>query len=169
MAMCLPSSVLNSDATASTHEAACVTLTAVCGLYRLLPEQQHQRRSGPSYMTARRTLTAWIAQACMKCWITHAEPKMRLTQFQGVVPKLRAEKLGQGFASFAENCLLHSGAIVPLVAPSFTADTVNIDGSLRTSPPGSLHRIGALRLGFDDFIPIAEDPIHVAGPDSFLY
>lgn len=94
---------------------------------------------------------------------------MRLTQFQGVVPKLRAEKLGQGFASFAENCLLHSGAIVPLVAPSFTADTVNIDGSLRTSPPGSLHRIGALWLGFDDFIPIAEDPIHVAGPDSFLY
>lgn len=94
---------------------------------------------------------------------------MRLTQFQGVVPKLRAEKLGHSFAEFAENCLLHSGAIVPLMAPNFTANTVDINGALRTSAPGSIHRIGALWLGFDSFIPIAEDPIHVAGPDSFLF
>lgn len=94
---------------------------------------------------------------------------MRLTQFQGVVPKLRAEKLGQSFASDAENCLMHSGAIVPLMAPNFTSNTVDINGALRTTAPGSLHRIGALWLGFDSFTPIAEDPIHVAGSDSFLF
>lgn len=94
---------------------------------------------------------------------------MRLTQFQGVVPKLRAEKLGRSFASDAENCLLHSGAIVPLMAPRLTADTVDINGIIRTSAPRSLHRIGALWLGFDTFTPIAEDPIHIAGDDSFLF
>lgn len=94
---------------------------------------------------------------------------MRLTQFQGVVPKLRAEKLGRTFASDAENCLLHSGAIVPLMAPRFTTDAVDINGNIMTTAPRALHRIGALWLGFDTFTPIAEDPIHVAGPDSFLF
>lgn len=94
---------------------------------------------------------------------------MRLTQFQGVVPKRRVEKLGYSHAEFAENCLLHTGAIVPLMAPNFTANTVGINGAPRTSAPKSVHRIGALWLGFDTFTPIAEDPIHVAGSDSFLF
>lgn len=72
---------------------------------------------------------------------------MRLTQFQGVVPKLRVEKLGHSFAEFAENCLLHSGAIVPLMAPDFTANTVNINGALRTSPP--VHSTALVPCGWD--------------------
>ncbi len=94
---------------------------------------------------------------------------MKITKFQGVVPKVRADKLGEGFAAFAENCLLHSGAIVPLRAPKPLTHIVDINGQSYVGAPQSLYNIGGAWLGFEQVTPIAEDPIHVAGDTSFLF
>ncbi|MDC9589825.1 hypothetical protein PSI23_11075 [Xenorhabdus sp. XENO-10] len=94
---------------------------------------------------------------------------MRITKFQGVIPKIRSDKLGVGFAAFAENCLLHSGAIVPLRAPRPLYNAVDIEGKPMSGNVKALYKIGDAWLGFEQVIPIAEDPIHIAGPQSFLF
>lgn len=94
---------------------------------------------------------------------------MRQTTFQGVVPKVRSEKLGPNFASYAENCLLHSGAIVPIKSMRLRGQAVNVSGTLMTTAPESLYRVGDIDLGFQNFTPIAEDPLHIGDTDAFLY
>lgn len=94
---------------------------------------------------------------------------MRQTTFQGVVPKVRTEKLGPNFASYAENCLLHSGAIVPIKTMRARGQAVSVMGNLMSKAPQSLYRVGDLDLGFEFFTPIAEDPLHIGDADAFLY
>ncbi|PHM52103.1 hypothetical protein [Xenorhabdus sp. KK7.4] len=94
---------------------------------------------------------------------------MRINKFQGVIPKIRSDKLGAGFAAFAENCLLHSGAIVPLRAPRPLYNAVDINGKPMSGEVKALYKIGGAWLGFEHVTPIAEDPIHIAGPQSFLF
>ncbi|PHM35921.1 hypothetical protein [Xenorhabdus innexi] len=94
---------------------------------------------------------------------------MKINKFQGVIPKIRSDKLGAGFAAFAENCLLHSGGIVPLRAPRPLYNAVDINGKPMSGEVKALYKIGGAWLGFEHVTPIAEDPIHIAGPQSFLF
>lgn len=94
---------------------------------------------------------------------------MKITKFQGVIPKVRHDKLGEGFASFAENCTLHTGAIFPIRAPAVVGQSVDINGASFVGEPECIHRIGQAWLAFNTFVPIAEDPIRVAGDSSFLF
>lgn len=94
---------------------------------------------------------------------------MRQTTFQGVVPKVRTEKLAPNFASNAENCLLHSGAIVPLKGLRRRGRTIDTLGKILTEAPESLYRIGDIDLGFTTFTAVAEDPLHIGADDAFLF
>lgn len=94
---------------------------------------------------------------------------MRQTTFQGVIPKVRTEKLGANFASNAENCLLHSGAIVPIKSMRARGQAVSVMGELLTAAPESLYRVGDIDLGFETFTATAADPLHIGGDDAFLF
>jgi hypothetical protein len=94
---------------------------------------------------------------------------MRLTQFHGVIPKLRSERLPGGYAAFAENCLLHSGSITPIRAAKEAGDAVDLLGNKLPSAPAVLHRVGAAWLGFPTPVFLTRDPLPVCGQHGFLF
>lgn len=95
---------------------------------------------------------------------------MKVDKFHGIVPKMVSEKLPNGYASYAENCHFHSGAIVPMNAPAATGHVMNTCGSRFIGSPKAIHKLGDdLWIGFDKFVRPAEDPLKSFGRDSILF
>ena len=94
---------------------------------------------------------------------------MRVTNFQGMQPKVDPRNLGPNAASYAEDCTFQSGAITPLRGLRLSGSVVTVNGDVADFEPKTLHKAGGVWVGWEDLVPVAKDPLRRGGEDAFLF
>lgn len=94
---------------------------------------------------------------------------MRVTGFQGMIPKVDPHNLGNNNATLAENCTFQSGALTPITSPRFVREAVTTAGQIAQFVPKTLHHSNGVWVAWPETTYIARDVLKRAGDGSFLF